>query len=315
MILCVGLSPAVQRTLHLYYLQPGAVNRVREVQLSLGGKALRTAQILARLGGPTCLLQPLGGETGRFIAGELDRTDLRHHSFWVSDDAPTRTCTTLLIPGRPPTELVEEAPALSPADLETLSRQLDALLPQAIAFHLAGSFPAGAPLELGHLLVQSARRHNLPTLVDLQGPPLQSALRGRPFIAKPNLEEAAFTLGLSRTGNLLDDAGAAADALTGIGAQWALVSAGAAGAILSQRQGQQWRITPPDIQAVNNTGAGDALAAGLLHALVRRQEPVPQAAVYGTACAVARCLVENPQHLAYNRVQELRSQVRLTRLR
>ncbi len=310
MILAVGATPTVQRTLRLARVELGAVNRAREVWVTASGKAVNVARVVTLLGGESRLAQFLGGDTGRFVARALDAAGVPHDTVWVQGDAPTRTCTTLLPDGGPATELVEEAPPVSPHDVAALEAAVRKHLPSARALCLSGSFPPGVPDDFYARLVEVARAAGVPALVDAQRAPLRAALAARPFLVKPNREEAAAPLGLSLSGDGEQDARAAVAALTAAGAQWALVSLGRVGSRLGDGRGGLWRIESPRVDAVNPIGSGDALAAGLLFSL-RKGASVPDAAVYGTACAAANCLTPTSGVVRPADVAALLPQVRL----
>ena len=60
-VLCLGLTPAVQRTLVFERFAPGEVNRAVESHQTSAGKAVNTAVALAALGTPACVTGFNGG--------------------------------------------------------------------------------------------------------------------------------------------------------------------------------------------------------------------------------------------------------------
>ena len=310
MILCVGGTPAMQRTLLFDRLDVGEVNRAREVHVTASGKVTNAARAVTVLGGRALLLTFLGGDPGRFVASELEEAGVPHEPVWV--DAPTRVCATLVEESGRVTELVEEGgavPGEKAADLERLALEK---LRGADALCLIGSLPPGVPEDLYAVLARAARDAGVPALVDAQKGLLRAALEERPFLVKPNLEETANTLDLPLSDDGAADARTAASALREAGAEWALVSTGRAGSVLAGPDGE-WRVEPPRVEAVNPIGSGDVMAAGLLQALMRGA-PVSDAAVYGTACAAANVLTPTSGELHPGDVEELLPRVRLTRL-
>jgi fructose-1-phosphate kinase PfkB-like protein len=149
----------------------------------------------------------------------------------------------------------------------------------------------------------------VPALVDAKGALLRDVLAERPFLVKPNLEEAADTLTL---GDAPDAEGAVA-ALLERGARWAVVSEGEGGSVLGDDSGGRWRVEPPRVEAVNPIGSGDVMAAGILQALVGGVS-VPDAAAHGTACAAANVLTPTSGEFDPADVSVLLPRVRLTRL-
>ena len=310
MILCVGGTPAMQRTLLFDRLDVGEVNRAREVRVTASGKVTNAARAVTVLGGRVLLLTFLGDDSGRFVARELEAAGVPHEPVWV--DAPTRVCATLVEESGRVTELVEEGgavPGEKAADLERLALEK---LREAGALCLIGSLPPGVPEDLYAVLAKAARDAGVPALVDAQKGLLRAALEAHPFLVKPNLEETANTLDLPLSDDGKADARKAASALREAGAEWALVSTGRAGSVLAGPDGE-WRVEPPRVEAVNPIGSGDVMAAGLLRALTRGA-PVHDAAVYGTACAAANVLTPASGEIYPDDIEELLPRVRLTRL-
>ena len=62
MILCLGTTPTVQRTIFLKRLEIDAVNRAHSVIESASGKALNVARVLTTLGKPCVALGFAGGD-------------------------------------------------------------------------------------------------------------------------------------------------------------------------------------------------------------------------------------------------------------
>lgn len=293
MILCVGLTPTVQRTMRFERLTPGAVNRATQTLVTASGKAVNVARVVTLLGGEARLVQFLGGDTGRYIARTLEAQGIPQEIVWIDSDAPTRTCTTLLPADGPTTELVEEAAPATAQDMAAAEAAALRHLPHARALCLSGSFPPGVPEDFYARLVAAARAAGVQAIVDAQRGPLKAALAEKPFLVKPNREEAAKTLGYALSGDAEADARRAVREMTAAGAEWAMVSMGPTGSLLGNAQSRDlWRIAPPALGAEvdNPIGSGDSLTAGLAFALSVRGASVPDSAAFGTACAVANCL-------------------------
>ncbi|CAA9430334.1 MAG: 1-phosphofructokinase [uncultured Rubrobacteraceae bacterium] len=300
----------MQRTLRFESFEPGAVNRAYKVRVTASGKVVNSARVVTVLGGQALLATFLGGDPGRFVARELDARGVPHEVVWTEDDAPTRTCATLISDGGPVTELVEEALPVSEGDVAALEEFVTKNLKEAQALCLIGSFPPGVPDDFYARLTAAAREAGVRVLVDAQKAPLRAALEEGPFLVKPNLEEVAATLDLP-DGEL--DARAAVAALTDAGARWALVSTGVSGSLLGEDSGALWRVEPPRVEAINPIGSGDSMAAGILLSL-QRGASVPDAAVYGTACAAANALTPTSGEVRPDDVDGMLSRVRLTQI-
>ena len=311
-ILVAGLTPTVQRTMRFDRFAMGGVNRAKETRVTASGKGVNVARIATLLGEKAKVVQILGGDSGRFVARELDRQEIPHATVWADDDAPTRVCTTLLVTDGPTTELVEEAAAVSPHDVALLLAQFKTDLMEAKILCCSGSLPPEVAPDFYARIIREAKAMGIPAIIDTQKEPLRIALGERPFLVKPNREEAAMTLRLQLSGVPEADARAAITALTNAGAQWALISMGAQGSLLGDGE-SLYRIVSPQIAAVNPIGSGDSLAAGIAVSYVRGHS-VPEATVFGTACAAANALSPTSGELRPEDVDRLLPSVFLHKL-
>jgi 1-phosphofructokinase family hexose kinase len=147
----------------------------------------------------------------------------------------------------------------------------------------SGSRPAGMTLSDYARLLVLCRESGAKVSVDASGPMLGAALKARPWIIKPNLDELSELAGrkLSRVSEVLQ----AAEPLTKR-CEHVLVSLGRNGALLVSRQGA-WRARETRrVSAVHTVGCGDALLAGFLSACARGKT-LPEAVRFAVACGSA----------------------------
>ena len=130
---------------------------------------------------------------------------------------------------------------------------------------LCGSLPPGVPADFYARLVRSARKRNVPVLVDADGDALQHALEEKPSVVTPNQPEAERLLDralITRT-HFVE----AAKRLHEMGAGSVVLSLGARGAVGVAPSGEIFEALPPRVDAICPIGAGDALAAAFVWAL------------------------------------------------
>src|SRR5437868_15026783 len=94
MILCVGTTPVMQRTMSFAQLQIDAVNRAFHVTDTASGKSINVARVLHTLGEDVLATGFLGGDRGRFIRDELRAADIDHE--FIEVEPATRMCITIL---------------------------------------------------------------------------------------------------------------------------------------------------------------------------------------------------------------------------
>lgn len=307
MILAAGLTPAWQQILLLDALHPGEVNRAREVHWCASGKVLNVALALHHLGADTEAVALVGGRHGDAIRREFEQTGIAAR--WVETAAPTRVCTTLLdAASGTTTELVENSPAATAAELATFQATYALAARSARFVVLSGSLPKNSPVTFYRDLMQATPGK---VILDARGRELLAALDAKPLLVKPNREELAATVGreLSDESALL----AAMREINARGAEWVLVTHGKQPVHLTSREAA-YRFDPPAVsQVVNPIGCGDCLAAGFAWALERGAKPVESARI-GMAAAADNLGQLLPARLDRKRVEVMAESIVVQRI-
>jgi 1-phosphofructokinase family hexose kinase len=305
-ILSAGLTPAWQHVLVFDAFVPGAVNRARDVHWCASGKALNAGLALHRLGAPCRTLSSAGGAHGDAMRQELARQGVAGR--WIDTAAATRVCTTIVeLANHTATELVENANALTPAELDAFAAAYAEEAAGASVAILIGSLSPGAPATFYRdLLAHTPGR----AILDARGPELLAALEARPFLVKPNREELGRTLGcdLCRDEDLFD-------ALAEVhrrGAAWVLVTDGKNPTYARSAEGL-FRIEPVSAAVVNPIGCGDCMAGGIAWALHQGHRAL-DALRYGAAAAAAKLGEVLPALVHPSRVDMLARTIQVTRM-
>jgi len=305
-ILCVGITPCLQRTLRFPSLQLGQVNRVRSVSVSSGGKSTNVARTLKALQESPLVTGFSGGETGHTIVSFLGEVGIETHIVWT--DQATRICTTLIDDSTAcVTELVEKAPLPTPDQWSALDEKLALLLPESCMMVVAGEPPPGSPKDIYARFARKAQALEVAVLIDARGETLMQALSRSPMLVKLNNQELAATYGkpIAAEGALCE----AAQILISGGAQWVLVTQGEQDAWLLNET-LVWRFTPPAVEVLNTVGSGDATTAGVAAGLVHGQA-MPDAVQFGIACGSASATTLTPGDLDASLVRQLVPKVRV----
>ena len=284
MILTVCLNPALQRTLVFKGLTLKRVNRAASVRLSVGGKGVNVARVLASLGAEGKLLLPLGGVRGREIRDLLRKERLTFRTPAFSGN--TRICTTLVdTDSSSVTELVEESAPFSRAEIRSVQSAFDSLLPRAGMVVLSGTAPAGFPADIYGRWINAARKRGIPAILDAADPWAGPGLEAKPWFFRANWGEMESLLGRSF---LRSEAEVATEALCGRGARNALISLNGPAAV-ARADGRFYRLSCPRLKTVNPIGSGDAMAAGMAAACIRH-ESMPGILRLAMACGAANVM-------------------------
>jgi len=277
LILAAGLTPAWQQILVFDSLRVGQVNRAREAHWTASGKVVNVGLALHHLGGPNLTLALLGGLPGRSVEQAFLSAGVAGR--WIWTRKPTRVCTTILDRStRLTTELVENAAAVEPEELDSFRAAYEESARDAEFVVLTGSLPPGTPKSFYRDLIEHTRGQ---VILDASGSELLEALAMRPFCVKPNREELGRTLGRE-----LGSDDELKDAMAEIhrrGAEWVLVSHGAE-RLWAYSAGNFHTFQPARVEVVNPIGSGDCLAAGVAWAL-REGASMVEAIRFGMAAA------------------------------
>ncbi len=284
MILNLTPNPSLDRIAIVPGFSPGGTFHAAETRWYAGGKGFHFLRALRTLGETGRLVGPLGGHIGRLLNQQAEEEGLGCIPVWIS--AETRTGLVILDPhNNAITELYEPGPRLQEQEWEQVQQNLARGLAEAQLLAVSGSFPLGVPSCALAAVVQQA---GIPVLLDTYGVQFQEALSARPALVKINHLEAGELLHdtIHNPGEGLR----AADAIRALGAQAAVITLGALGAVGVDANGAAFGWAAPKIEAGFEVGSGDLFFAGLASGLVRGlplQEAARLAAAAGSANALA----------------------------
>jgi tagatose 6-phosphate kinase len=289
-IIVACLNPALDVTHHVPSVDWSGVNRPTAVHARPGGKGVNVARTLHALGADVLLLGLAGGPTGSGVEAELRRLGVPA-AFTRTAGETRRTFT--VVDGQGAAAVFNEAgPQVSAAEFADFRDRYRAALGRASAVALSGSLPPGLSAHAYAALIQAAAAAGVPTVLDTHGEALTHAIAAGPTIVKPNLDElqalSAQRLSTARGPDLAAVTVAAAR-LREAGAGAVVASLGPHG-LLAETADGRWMAQPAAVVAGNPTGAGDAVAAALVHGLVLDRpwdERLRHAAALGAACVAA----------------------------
>ncbi|MCP4807269.1 MAG: hypothetical protein GY913_25840 [Proteobacteria bacterium] len=265
MILSVTVNPMVEHLFQVPAVTAGESHRpAGRAEVVATGKPLNCTRALRDLGHDVMAVALVGGATGREIEERLEREGLPHRV--VALRGESRRGFVVTDAAGQSTTVYGPAARIRDAEADALIAVVRSLLPARLLI-LGGSTPRP---ELYARLCGLG----VPVVLDTRGEPLTQALAvGDVHLAKPNLRECAETFGL------LDPARAVTE-LQSRGARNVVVTDGA-GEATFQLGSHRITLSPPAVDVVHTIGCGDALAAGLIHALDRSPR---EAAAFAMAC-------------------------------
>ena len=302
MIVTVTLNAAWDKTYFVDGLRPGETHIVADRHGCAGGKGINVARVVAALGGRVVATGLAGGPTGRAIVEGLAGEGIETAFHPIRADSRTTLAVVDRTAGAA-TEFREPGGPISAAESAGFAGHLERLLDGASFCVFAGSLPPGLPADTYARLVELARRRGVRAVLDTSGPALVEGVRARPFMLKPNVEEAAAlakALGLGQAASGPDQTSPARGdpvvAALRLAARFAedcelaVLSLGRLG-VVACRGAELWHATVELKRIVNPVGSGDALIAGVIVAL-ERGDAVADALRLGVAAGAANALTE-----------------------
>ena len=309
MIYTVTLNPALDKTVEIPGMALDTVNRVTSMRTDPGGKGINVSKVIAKLGGESCAVGILGGESGRTLLAALEREGLRTHFRFVEG----QTRTNLKIIDRAlhtNTDINEPGLTVSPADLDALLRDLLGMVREGDIVVLAGSLPQGAPQDTYRVWTAACREKGARVCLDADGVLLAEGLKAAPYLIKPNEDELSRLVGHRLTDT--DELIAEGRRLLKGGVTRVVISLGERGA-LYLRGNEVLYAEGLSVPVGSTVGAGDSVVAALAYAdsLGMSDE---DAVRLSTATGAANVMCSGTQPAEREAIEKLLPQVKIRRI-
>jgi len=261
MILAVTLNPAIDFTVFGEDFHAHQTNRGQDIFPDPGGKGNNAARIAHLLGSEVTVTGFIGGFTGDFIESRLQRDGI-HAAFYRIGDLTRITVAFVERDRRKETKIVPHGPKLTIQQGSAFYAHFQRLIQTArfSMIALCGSLPAGLPEQYYGELIEIAKAHSIPIILDTSGPALIQGAAYAPFMIKPNMEEARELSGKKTRAAVFAF-------LRGLASRIGIVALtlGSEGAIFFTADGML-KISSQGPHGVNAVGAGDAFIGGFLAA-------------------------------------------------
>jgi 1-phosphofructokinase len=280
----------------------------QSIHFHAAGQGAWVARTIAHMGAVPVLCGFVGGESGALLEGLLREAIAPGELRMVRTGAQSGCYVTDRREGsRKPIAMTFS----DPPTRHELDELFSLTCAEAIAcgwLVITNPMPGSSlPLQTYGDLVADARANGCRTLVDLSSPRMESALRGRPDVAKLNdWELAELVRGpVSEPGQLL----AGAQRLRELGAGTAIVTRGEQPALVLGEDGPR-RLVAPHLERGFREGCGDAMMGALTGAWALG-ESFDRALAYGAAGGAANFLRRGLGSASREVVERLLGSVRL----
>jgi 1-phosphofructokinase family hexose kinase len=309
MIYTLTLNPAVDRELTVPKVEFDSVLRASESRVDFGGKGFNVSRLLKGMGASSTAIGFLGGRAGELLQDGLQSLGIGTDFVWVSGE--TRTNVSIVTQEHDHyIKANEKGPLVDLTKQKELLDKIDSLAQRGDWWVLAGSLPPGVADDFYGLIVSVLNKHGSQAVLDTTSQSLRSGCTEKPYLVKPNVEEAHALTGLPM--GTPAEIAAAATEIHKMGAQNVVISMGKAGALLKTPE-EAWLTHTPKIKEKNPIGAGDSMVGGMVWALTRGI-PLKESLGWGVASGAATASLSGTEVGTRPLIEELFSQVRFERL-
>ena len=262
-ILTLTLNPALDLTVQLARLEPGAVNRSQAMHTHAAGKGVNVAQVLADLGHQLTVSGFLGADNPQAFEALFARRGFV--DAFIRVPGQTRSNIKLAESDGRVTDVNGPGPEVDAAAQHALLARLEQIAPGHDAVVVAGSLPRGVSPQWLQALLVRLKGLGLKVALDTSGDALRAGLAAGPWLIKPNTEE--LTEALHSPVLSVAEQSAAAQRLHAQGVEHVVISHGADG-VNWFSSAPALQAVPPKVSVASTVGAGDSLLAGVLHGLL-----------------------------------------------
>lgn len=294
MILTVTLNPIIEHRLHFEEVTQGEANRSDRLSYYAGGKGINVSRQLNRTGVPNLAFTFLGGDHGRRLRAALTAEKINFTA--ITTKAETRFGSVVIEnEANRVTHYFGSSPVITEAEVTEFKAKLEKMMQNCEYVVFSGSSPSPACDDIFAYGLDLASKYDKTSILDTYGTALANAITHEPTILHLNRKEAAGWLGTPLKTE--DDVIAVLNRFRETGVKIAVITDGP-GPVFVNHFGFIYKVIPPVINRVDETGSGDAFVAGLVTGLFKDEilsDTLKIATAYGAANAgmIEVCEVSN----------------------
>ncbi|HEY8003850.1 MAG TPA: 1-phosphofructokinase family hexose kinase [Phenylobacterium sp.] len=282
-IVTLTMNPAVDVSLAVDRLAPGAKLRCEGGERDPGGGGVNVARVIRRLGADAVAVYPAGGPTGAILQELVAREGVA--SVVTPIGGETREDFTVLEQSSGAQyRFVLPGPRLHDLEWMACLKTLANLPVRPTVICASGSLPPGVPADFYARVGEVASGWGARFVLDASGPALKAALDSNIHLIKPNLAELR-----ELTGSATEDEASLVRASRKLIGQARIeavaLTLGANGALLITADGA-WRAKALPVAAISSVGAGDSFLGAMIWAQAGGK-PLLEAFRYGVAGGAA----------------------------
>ncbi|MBE6948386.1 MAG: 1-phosphofructokinase family hexose kinase [Ruminococcaceae bacterium] len=259
MIVTITLNPSFDKSIIVCNFHQGCVNKITGTRLDAGGKGVNVSKVLGVLDSENIAVGIAGRNNYDSYSSILDSIGVNHD--FILTDGSIRTNIKINDPVSGTTTDINEAGIpINEAAAAQLINKLTSFDKETV-FVISGSIsPITSPQIISRLISTVSGK----VIVDTSGEALKEAVKVKPYIAKPNIQELSELTGRSFTS--LEEIIISAKELVSEGLHGVMVTLGDKGLIYVTAK-SVYHSPVIKVNAKCTVGAGDAVTAGIAYCL------------------------------------------------
>jgi 6-phosphofructokinase 2 len=307
-IAVLSLNPALDVTYKIQKLVDDEKIHSFETRFDPGGNGINVGRAFKRLKVKAATCCVLAGKIGTLISDILSDELDDPHFIW--EEGETRiNCVIQQSDPVSQYEINGMGPAMSASVLDKLEKELYAYSKDGFAV-LTGSPPLNITHDIYNILCSRLKNAGIKCLVDADGALLNSAVKSKPYIIKPNIHELERLV--KKNLDSIDDIAAAAKDLHNLGIEYVFISIGHRGAILASKEGIFYGASP-EVPLVSRVGAGDSMVAGIL-SVIANGGSAEDSLKIGMACGAATVQMPGTELFTTDLVDNIVKEIKIEKI-
>lgn len=297
-ILIVSLNPSIDKTVCVSSCDWEDENRVHSSLMYSAGKGINVLRTLLSLRQDVSIVGVLAGFYGEHLKQDLLKMSV--DAQWLFVEGQTRVNETIVdFSKNKSMRFLEKGPRVTEKDQKNFKKIFLKDIAKVNVVIFTGSLPQMKKRSFYADLITIAKKHHVMTVLDTSQESLLLALKAKPFLIKPNRQEAEAVLGykLSSKKNIIR----ALKDFFALGVRVVLISLGEDG--MAGFDGVRgFHICLKNKKEGLTVGCGDAALAGFMHTFLKGKDFL-QCLCFATACGCANVGVKIPGNIKQQHIQ------------
>jgi 6-phosphofructokinase 2 len=309
LIATITINPSLDQHITVDGLVVDGTNRWSRLHRYAGGKGIDVSRAIYKMGGRTIAYGFIGGAIGRAVEILLDEEGVPFSFTPIQRETRTNFIITDSKSSQQ-TRIDAPGPHISKGEWERFRRKMLRIRPGPDLIVAGGSVPPGIPTDVYYTIIMEAKDFGVRAILDSDGQWLAEGVKAKPYLIKPNIQEAEELL--DRELPTEEAIIKAALDIVDLGIEIAVISRGKDGIIAATKK-EVLKAVPPPVKVKSAVGAGDCTIAGLALKLAS-EESLSKACRLAVAMGTAAVLTPGTELARKADVENLLPQVKVKKI-